>query len=50
MRKVAQVFAPANFAFWIQAAMSNARFRSRKRIANYDTLHAEKRRTMFPRK
>jgi hypothetical protein len=29
-------FARVRSAFWIQAAMSNARFRSRKRIKNYN--------------
>jgi hypothetical protein len=38
VRKIARVFAQAKFGFWIPAAMSNAPFRSTKRIENCDAV------------
>ncbi len=38
MQRAARVFAQARFAFWIQAATSNARFRSMRRIENCDAV------------
>jgi hypothetical protein len=38
MRKTAQVFAQVRFAFLIQTAMSNAPFRSPKRIESCDVV------------
>ena len=37
-RKVAQIFAQARFAFWIQAAMSSALFRSTRQIESCDAV------------
>src|SRR5713101_6717470 len=42
--KTARAFAPERFAFWIQAAVSNAPFRSAKRIENCDACTPASRR------
>lgn len=39
MRRIVQASVRVRFAFWIQPVMSNARFRSRKRIENCDVRH-----------
>jgi hypothetical protein len=38
MRKAERGFAQARFGFWIQAVMSNAPFRSTRRIENCDAV------------
>jgi hypothetical protein len=38
MRRTARAFAQVRFAFLIQAAMSNARFRSAARIEIFDAM------------